>query len=99
MTIKRVTQLELENFASGTQNAEETEGKELLSVTDVRAREMMFIQMLRDKGKVTGEEEIPSWADIYHQLLNANVRPRIAAYVAWATMPKKYRWPETQDKL
>jgi hypothetical protein len=99
MTVKRVTQLELENFAIGLQNAEETEGKELLSVPDVRAREMMFIQMLRDKGKITGEEEIPSWADTYHQLLNANVRPRIAAYVAWATMPKKYRWPETQDKL
>jgi hypothetical protein len=99
MAIKRVTQLELENFAVGLQNAEESEGKELLSVADVRARELMFLQMLREKGKITGEEEIPSWADTYNQLLNANVRPRIAAYVAWATMPKKYRWPETQDKL
>lgn len=99
MGIKRVTQLELENFAMGTQNAEEADDKLLLSVADVRAREMMFIQLLRDKGKVTEEEQIPSWADTYHQLLNANVRPRIAAYVAWATMPKKYRWPETQDKL
>ena len=99
MTIKRVTQLELENFASGLQNADEAEGKALLSIADVRAREMIFIQSLRDKGKITGEEEIPSWADIYHQLLNANVRPRIAAYIAWATMPKKYRWPDTQDKL
>jgi hypothetical protein len=99
MSIKRVTQLELENFASGLQNAEEAEGNQLLSVTDVRAREMMFRQLLQDKGKITGEEEIPSWADTYHQLLNANVRPRIAAYVAWATMPKKYRWPDTQDKL
>jgi len=99
MSIKRVTQLELENFAIGLQSAEEAEGKELLSVADVRAREMLFIQMLQDKGKITVEEEIPSWADTYHQLLNANVRPRIAAYVAWATMPKKYRWPATQDQL
>jgi hypothetical protein len=99
MSIKRVTQLELENFAIGLQNAEEAEGKELLGVADVRAREVMFLQLLRDKGKITDEEQIPSWADTYHQLLNANVRPRIAAYVAWATMPKKYRWPETQDKL
>ena len=99
MAIKRVTQLELENFAIGLEGAEETEGREILSVADVRARELVFMQLLRDKGKLTGEEVIPSWADTYHQLLNANVRPRIAAYVAWATMPKKYRWPETQDKL
>src|SRR3990172_5378374 len=75
MSIRRVTQLELENFAQGIQQAEDA------------------------AGKIEDEEEIPSWADIYHQLLNANVRPRIAAYIAWATMPKKYRWPETQDKL
>jgi hypothetical protein len=99
MSIKRVTQLELENFAQGLQGAEDSESKALLNVADVRAREQLFIQLLRDKGKITDEEQIPSWADTYHQLLNANVRPRIAAYVAWATMPKKYRWPETQDKL
>lgn len=101
MSIKRVTQLELENFAQSLQQAEDAEGKELMSVADVRARELVFLQMLREKGKIEGdvEVEIPSWADTYHQLLNANVRPRIAAYIAWATMPKKYRWPETQDKL
>jgi hypothetical protein len=99
MSIKRVTQLELENFAIGLQHAEDADDKLLMSVTDVRARELLFRQMLTNQGKLTGEEEIPSWADTYHQLMNANVRPRIAAYVAWATMPKKYRWPETQDKL
>lgn len=100
MAIKRVTQLELENFASGLQNAEDADGKELLSVADVRARELKFREMLRASGKISeDDQEIPSWADVYHKLLNANVRPRIAAYVAWATMPKKYRWPETQDKL
>lgn len=99
MTVKRVTQLELENFAIGLQNAEDSEGRELMSVVDVRAREMMFFKLLKETGKIEGGEEIPSWADMYHQLLNAGVRPRIAAFVAWATMPKKYRWPETQEKL
>src|SRR3990172_4691607 len=75
MSIRRVTQLELENFAQGIQQAEDA------------------------AGKIEDKEEIPSWADVYQQLLNANVRPRIAAYIAWATMPKKYRYPETQDKL
>jgi len=99
MTVKRVTQLELENFASGIQNADDAEGKELLSVADVRAREMLFINTLRATGKIEGDEEIPSWADLYQQLINAGVRGRIAAYIAWATMPKKFRFPETQEKL
>ncbi len=99
MSIKRVTQLELENFASGLQNAEDAEGKELLSAADVRARELLFIQTLRTSGKVEEDEEIPSWADLYQQLINAGVRGRLAAYIAWATMPKKYRFPETQEEL
>jgi hypothetical protein len=97
--VRKITQLELENFASGLQNAEEADDKVLLSVADVRAKEMMFVKMLKDMGKIEGTEEIPSWADVYQQLLNSNVRPRIAAYVAWATMPKKYRYPTTQDQL
>lgn len=97
--IKRVTQLELENFANGIASAEEAEGNGLLSAADVRARELMFVKSLKDSGKLTDEGEVPPWADVYQRLLTANVRPRIAAFVAWATMPKKYRWPETQEKL
>jgi len=98
MSIKRVSQLELENFAVGIQGAEEAEAP-LFSVADVRAREIVFREILQRTGKMDGEEEIPTWADGYQNLLNAGVRPRIAAFVAWATMPKKYRWPETQEKL
>jgi hypothetical protein len=98
MTIKRVTQLELENFAMGIQSADEADGA-LFSVADVRAREIIFRKILENAGKIEAEDVIPSWADGYQELLNAGVRPRIAAFVAWATMPKKYRWPETQEKL
>src|SRR5512137_2976599 len=99
MTIKRVTQLELENFASGLQNAEEAESKDLVSAADVRAREAVFISTLRVAGKIEADEVIPSWADLYQQLINVGVRGRLAAYIAWATMPKKYRFPETQERL
>lgn len=99
MSVRKITQLELENFASGVSNAEDADDKVLLSVADVRAKEMMFRKVLIETKKIDEAEEIPSWADVYQQLLNSNVRPRIAAYVAWATMPKKYRYPETQDKL
>lgn len=98
MSIRKVTQLELENFASGIQD-DETAGGELLSVADVRAKEMLFRKTLVADKKIEETDEIPSWAEMYQQLLNANIRPRVAAFIAWATMPKKYRYPETQDKL
>lgn len=97
--IRKVTQLELENFAQGTAQAEEAEGGRLLSAADVRAQELAFRQRLVREGKLAEGDELPSWAEAYQNLLNAGVRPRIAAYVAWATMPKKYRYPETQEKL
>jgi len=99
MSVRKITQLELENFAQGIEQADDADERGLLSVADVRAREMTFIKTLRDTGKIEASEEIPSWADVYQQLINANIRPRLAAYIAWATMPKKYRYPETQDKL
>lgn len=98
MSIKRTPQLELENFAMSTEPAEEADGA-LLSVADVRAREIVFLKVLEDSKKLDDGEAVPSWAETYNTLLNANVRPRIAAFVAWATMPKKYRWPETQEQL
>ena len=97
--IKRVTQLELENFATGLVAAEEADDKNLLSVADVRARELAFFKILKDTSKLGEDDEVPAWADAYQRLLTANVRPRIAAFIAWATMPKKYRWPDTQEKL
>ena len=99
MSVKHITQLELENFASGISEEVEEAGGELLSVADVRAKEMLHRKMLKEAGKIFEGEEIPAWAETYQQLLNANIRPRIAAFIAWATMPKHYRYPETQDKF
>jgi hypothetical protein len=99
MSVKRITQLELENFAINIDGVDDAEGKSLLSVADVRAKEITFRQILINNGTIDEDEQIPDWADVYQQLLNANIRPRVAAYIAWATMPKKYRYPETQEKL
>lgn len=99
MSVKRVTQLELENFAHNITDVDDEKAKSPLSVADVRARELTFARTLRDNGKLEEGGDIPGWADVYQQLVNANVRPRLAAYIAWATMPKQYRWPATQDQL
>ncbi len=46
-----------------------------------------------------GQESAPTWAECYHRLINAGWPWRMAAFVAWASMPKAARWPETQEKL
>jgi len=96
--VRTVTQLELENFAQGIQS-DDTEGGVLLSVADVKAKEILFINTLRAGGKINEGEEVPSWAEMYQRLLNSNVPDKFAAYIAWATMPKKYRWPETLEQF
>lgn len=97
--VKKVTQLELENFALGVSSAEEADGAGVLSVVDVRAREQAFYRTLVASQKIAEGEEIPSWAEDYERMLSAGMRPRLAAYIAWATMPKKYRFPETQAEF
>lgn len=97
--IRKVTQLELENFALGVSSAEEADGANVLSVMDVKAREQAFYRTLVQSQKITEGEQLPSWAEDYERMLSAGMRPRLAAYIAWATMPKKYRYPETQAEF
>ncbi len=97
--IKKVTQLELENFALGVSSAEEADGVNVLSVEAVRARDLTLKQALMRSGKLTEGDEIPSWAEDYERMLTAGIRPRLAAYIAWATMPKQYREPKTQAEF
>jgi hypothetical protein len=111
MTIRksRITQLELEGFAAQLQDAEEGGvGFVALSAQEIRERSLaakmvlektILDRMLKDKDKEVKETLFPDWSEPYHRLLNAGLPWRIAAYVAWATMPKNHRWPETQDQL
>lgn len=95
MSIRRVTQLELSEFAQTVIQAEDGEGPRLMSPADVRAAELTYRKSLN----LNDDQEIPQWADKYHELLESGVRGRVAAYIAWATMPKQFRWPKTQDEL
>jgi hypothetical protein len=94
--VRRITQLELEGFASQIADAEEAAGGIALSAAEVREREMAAHAALKEK--LEGQD-IPGWADLYHRLINASVPWKIAAYIAWSTMPRKFRWPQTQEEL
>jgi hypothetical protein len=95
-TIQHVTQLELENFAQLVKAAEEGSGGTPLLAQEIRRRNEAARQALRDK---LDDGEIPDWAETYHRLLNAGWPWRVAAYVAWASMPRQRRAPATQEEL
>jgi hypothetical protein len=46
-----------------------------------------------------GGEVAFDWYPRYEYLTRLGWPWRVAVYIAWSTMPKKYRVPETQDKL
>lgn len=97
-TIRHVTQLELENFGAAFTSAPEVDGGDHIpTAAEIQEREMTARLVLQSRLK--DGEELPSWADMYHRLLQAGWRWRVAAYAAWASTPKEGRWPRTQQEL
>lgn len=96
--VRPITQLQLDGFADLVKDADEGgQGQTPLSWQEVKEREMAARLALKDK--LDEGEEIPSWAETYHELINSNIPWKIAAYIAWATVIRKHRWPETQEEL
>jgi hypothetical protein len=60
------------------------------------------LSALRIKTKDESGKEIevaPRWMDLYKRLIEGGWKWRVAVYIAWASQPKKYRQPETQEEL
>jgi hypothetical protein len=90
--IRLLTQIELEGFAETVRDAEEGgAGYASLSVAEIKARSMA--------SKLALGEDSPEYFDQYHRLLNANIPWRIAAFVAWSSVPKGQRIPSSQDEF
>jgi hypothetical protein len=51
------------------------------------------------RGAFDGRESRPEWYEEYVKLLEGGWPWRVACYMAWASSPKKGRWPETAEKL
>lgn len=49
--------------------------------------------------ELRGIEDAPTWMDMYRKLREAGWPWRVACYIAWASSPKKGRWPKTQEEL
>lgn len=95
--VRPVTQMHLDGFADLLQDAEEG-GQDIapLSPAEVRERELAARQVL---GEMVEGDDAPDWAERYQELMLSNVPWKVAAFVAWSTIPKYRRWPKTQEEL
>jgi hypothetical protein len=55
------------------------------------------IKIRNEEGKEI--EVTPRWMELYKRLVEGGWKWRVAVYIAWASQPKKYRWPDTQEEL
>jgi hypothetical protein len=90
--IRSISQLELEGFAETVHDAEEGGLDAPLTFAEIQKRSMASKLAL-------GVDEVPSYMEQYHRLLNADVPWKVAAFVAWSTIPKRQRVPPTQDEF
>jgi hypothetical protein len=99
MTLRRVTQLELEDFITVHDiGSDDDAGTDMrpLSAEEVRLRSLAARQVLEERDEADSGAD---WAGAYHNLINAGWPWRIAAWVAWSTVPKTRRCPKTQQEL
>jgi len=76
--------------------------QEHLSADEIRRKSetaLAALSALRVRSPDDGVERAPRWMGIYQRLRDEGWLWRVAVYIAWAAMPKKYRHPETQDEL
>lgn len=66
-----------------------------ISLAEARLRS----ETARRAFETRGEAKPPEWYEEYLRLKVGGRPWRVAAYIAWASTPKKQRWPETQEKL
>ncbi len=79
-------------------------GGEYVSVEEARRRSLLANQALSvlfGETILEGSEERPliSWKEDYEEIARHGWPWRVAAYIAWASSPRKFRWPKSQDEL
>lgn len=71
----------------------------LAALSALRVKEPNYIEGVDGKIAMGEREVIPRWMDLFKRLMDGGWKWRVAVYIAWASQPKKYRWPETQEEL
>jgi len=92
---RQLSMAEIADFGDVFADAEEGGGGKAPSFAEIRAREEAARKALEGSEALLHSD----WVETYHRLIQAGWRWRIAAYVAWASTPRKGRWPRTQEEL
>ena len=86
-------QMPLEGIEEAIPQADER----LSNEAALAALSALRIKIRNDEGKEI--ETTPRWMELYKRLVEGGWKWRVAVYIAWASQPKKYRWPDTQEEL
>jgi hypothetical protein len=97
MAVKKFSQLSFDNIIDEIKAADDE-----LEISSGSARESLegMVNLFLDgpqKECLDGEDR--SWFRLYLDLARKKMPWRLAAYIAWASVPKIKRWPATQIKL
>jgi hypothetical protein len=82
------------------QNEEGLSSEAALAALSVLRVKEPVVEIIEGKRQIIRQKEAePRWMDLYKRLVEGGWKWRVAVYIAWASQPKKYRYPETQEKL
>lgn len=66
------------------------------SVLAQNALEVRFVEKVKRGDE---EHELVTWKEDYEEIARHGWPWRVAAYIAWASSPRKFRWPKSQEAL
>jgi len=94
--LKKLNPEYFEQLSLGLEMVEEEDGPPKYTLEEKNRRSMAARETLE---KLIGEKGLPVWYETYQELVNSKWPWRVACYVAWASSPKRDRWPKTQAEL
>lgn len=103
MPLEGVDDDDIQNYASSSRESA------LAALSALRVKEPIY-ETVRERDEKSnkviereieiGEREImPRWMELFQKLQENGWRWEVAVYIAWRAMPRKYRYPETQEEL
>lgn len=82
-----------------TLSFEQVRRREAVAVTTFQQKLKELILLTPEEREKQGYAGVPDFYEIYMDLLESGWPARIAAYIAWCSVPRARRYPKTQDEL
>lgn len=103
MKLDWLTPQRLEQLSLNLDVEEPASASDFVSPDEARLRSELARNVLAEKQKATQEDgannPVSDWTEDYLHLRESGWPWRVAAYIAWASSPKRGRWPENVEAL